>query len=85
MWERFLGTFRERAARLGEPGARLLAQGVVGEPSDVLAELERLAGVGCEIAYLHLYDLDDLDQVRLLGREVVPAAAELSAGLPTST
>ena len=76
---------QERAARLGEPGARLLSQGVVGEPSDVLAELERLAAAGCDVGYLHIYDVDDLDHIALLGREVVPAAAELSAGVPTST
>ena len=63
----------ERVRRLGEPGERLLALGVVGEPADVTRELERLAAAGCETVYFHIYDIDDLDHLELLGREVLPA------------
>jgi F420-dependent oxidoreductase-like protein len=74
-----------RADRLGDPGARLLAQGVVGTPADVLEEIERLAAVGCDLLYLHIYDTDDLEHIALLGREVVPAAEQLPAAQPTRT
>lgn len=75
----------ERAGRLGEPGARLLSQGVVGTPADVLEEITRLAAIGCDVLYLHIYDTDDLDHIALLGREVVPAAELLRAAQPTRT
>jgi F420-dependent oxidoreductase-like protein len=59
---------------LGEVGARLLSAGVVGVPGDVLGRLEQLAEAGLDTVYFHIYDVDDLDQVRLLGQEVVPHA-----------
>ncbi len=31
-----------------------------------------LAEVGTDTVYLHLYDVADLDHIRLLGREVLP-------------
>jgi F420-dependent oxidoreductase-like protein len=64
----------ERLARLGEPGARMLARGVVGEPRAVVDALRSLAD-GCEIAYLHIFDIDDLDHLRLIGAEVLPQVA----------
>jgi F420-dependent oxidoreductase-like protein len=64
-----------RAASLGEAGMRLLSAGVVGVPSDVLDRLGRLSEAGIDTVYFHLYDVDYLDQVRLLGQEVLPRAA----------
>jgi F420-dependent oxidoreductase-like protein len=64
-----------RAASLGEPGARLLSQGVVGTPAHVLRRLEQFASAGVDTVYFHLYDVADLDHVRLLGQEVLPHAA----------
>jgi F420-dependent oxidoreductase-like protein len=63
-----------RATSLGEPGARLLSQGVVGVPRDVLDRLGQLSEAGIDTVYFHLYDVDDLDHVRLLGQEVLPRA-----------
>ncbi len=59
---------------LGEAGARLLSAGVVGVPGDVLDRLEQLAQAGIDTVYFHIYDVDYLDQVRLLGQEVVARA-----------
>ena len=39
---------QQRLESLGEPGARMLANGVVGTPSDLVGELERLAGEGAK-------------------------------------
>jgi alkanesulfonate monooxygenase SsuD/methylene tetrahydromethanopterin reductase-like flavin-dependent oxidoreductase (luciferase family) len=64
-----------RAASLGQPGARLLSQGVVGTAAHVLCRLEQFAAAGVDTVYFHLYDVEDLDHVRLLGREVLPHAA----------
>jgi alkanesulfonate monooxygenase SsuD/methylene tetrahydromethanopterin reductase-like flavin-dependent oxidoreductase (luciferase family) len=66
---------QRRLERLGEPGARMLANGVVGTPSDLVAALEKLAQDGCEIVYLHIFDIDDLDHIRLIGNDVVPQVA----------
>lgn len=63
---------RDRLARLGTPGERMLSRGVVGEPGDVTGALRALADEGCEIAYLHIFDIDDLDHLRLIGAEVLP-------------
>jgi F420-dependent oxidoreductase-like protein len=64
-----------RLERLGAPGARMLANGTVGTPGEVAAALGRFAQDGCEIAYLHIFDIDDLDHIRLIGSEVVPQVA----------
>jgi hypothetical protein len=38
-------------------------------------ELGQLADEGCEIVYLHIFDIDDLDHIALIGSEVVPEVA----------
>ena len=61
-----------RAAALGEAGARMLRMGVTGTPGDVAARLAELRASGADTVYFHLYDVADLDDVRLLGHEVLP-------------
>jgi F420-dependent oxidoreductase-like protein len=61
---------RHRAGALGEAGARLLRLGVTGTPAAVLGHIERLAGLGVDTLYFHIYDTDP-DHLRLLGSEVV--------------
>ena len=65
----------QRLDRLGPPGARMLANGTVGDVAEVTAALQRLAEQGSEIAYLHVFDIDDLDHIRLIGSEVLPQVA----------
>jgi len=62
------------AATLGDAGARLLSMGVVGVPRDVADRLDQLAEVGIDTVYFHIYDAVNLDQIRLLGQEVVSHA-----------
>ena len=38
-------------------------------------DVARLHNQGCEIVYLHIFDIDDLDHLRLIGAEVVPQVA----------
>ena len=64
-----------RRDRLGDAGRRLLSSGVVGTPADVVARAEASRAAGAEVVYFHVYDGEDLDHVRLLGEEVVPALA----------
>ena len=66
------GEAARRAAALGEAGARMLRMGVTGAPGDVLGRLAELRAAGADTVYFHLYDVADLDHVRLLGREVLP-------------
>jgi F420-dependent oxidoreductase-like protein len=61
-----------RADRLGEAGARLLSQGVVGTPGDVLDRIGELAEAGTDTVYFHIYDAADTDHIRLLGSELLP-------------
>ncbi|MGH9101903.1 MAG: TIGR03560 family F420-dependent LLM class oxidoreductase [Acidimicrobiales bacterium] len=65
------GEAQRRAAALGEGPGRLLGQGVVGTPGDVLGRLEDLSADGIETVYFHVYDVDDLEHIRLLGAEVL--------------
>ncbi len=69
------GEAQQRLARLGAPGERMLSGGVVGTPAEVTAALQDLADQGCETVYLHIFDIDDLDHLRLIGAEVVPQVA----------
>jgi F420-dependent oxidoreductase-like protein len=73
------GEIDRRLERLGEQGKRFLSMGVIGEPSEVLAALEGLAEAGCDTVYFHVLDIDDLDHIRLLGSETVPAMSGLTA------
>jgi F420-dependent oxidoreductase-like protein len=66
---------RRRLERLGPPGERMLANGVVGTPAQIADALGRFAADGCEVAYLHIFDIDDLEHIRLIGAEVVPQVA----------
>jgi F420-dependent oxidoreductase-like protein len=61
-----------RAEALGDAGERLLRQGVVGVPGEVIGHIEALAAVGVDTLYFHIYDAADTDHIRLLGRDVLP-------------
>ena len=55
----------------------MLSRGaVVGDPAKVgPTRSTPLAADGCETAYLHIFDIDDLDHIALIGSEVVPQVA----------
>ena len=61
-----------RAARIGRQPDELRKNGAAGTPDDVVATIERYAEIGADRLYLQVLDVDDLDHVRLLGREVLP-------------
>ncbi len=66
-----------RAAAIGREVDELKANGAAGSPAEVVAAIERYAGVGAQRVYLQVLDLDDLDHLALIGAEVVPALAEV--------
>lgn len=60
-----------RAGRIGRPVEELKENGLAGHPAEVLEKLADYAEVGAERVYLQVLDLDDLDHIRLLGRDVL--------------
>ena len=55
----------------------MLTMGVTGAPGDILGRLAELHAAGADTVYFHLYDVTDLDHVRLLGREVLPQVTNI--------
>ena len=66
------GEVERRAARIGRAPEELRTNGAAGTPDEVVAKLERYAEAGAQRLYLQVLDVDDLDHVRLLGRDVLP-------------
>ncbi len=58
----------------------MLRQGVVGLPGDVVGRLEELAAVEVDTVYFHIFDVGDLDHIRLLGSEVLPRFSDSRDG-----
>jgi alkanesulfonate monooxygenase SsuD/methylene tetrahydromethanopterin reductase-like flavin-dependent oxidoreductase (luciferase family) len=69
------GEAEARLERLGDPGRRMLSRGTVGAVPTVVGALQDLKAAGAEVAYLHVFDIDDLDHLRLIGAEVLPQVA----------
>jgi len=59
-----------RAAAIGREVDELRQNGVCGTPAYAVARLEEWSEAGAERVYLQVLDLDDLDHIELLGREV---------------
>ncbi len=59
-----------RVAAIGPHAAELREKGVAGTPAQLVDALGAFAEAGAAHAYLRIWDLDDLDHVELLGREV---------------
>jgi F420-dependent oxidoreductase-like protein len=62
---------RRRAAVLRREVGELKEKGVAGSPAEVVEKLGRFAEAGASRAYLQVLDLEDLDHIALVGREVV--------------
>ncbi len=60
-----------RAAKIGRKADELRAYGVAGTPDEVVARLEAFAGIGAQTVYLQVLDLDDLEHIELLAKEVL--------------
>jgi F420-dependent oxidoreductase-like protein len=62
-----------RAGVIGRDVTELRANGVCGTPAEVVDRLGEWVEAGAEAAYLQILDLADLDHLRLIAREVLPA------------
>ncbi len=65
--------FVRRAEAIGRAPDELRANGAAGQPNEVVDRLQSFAAAGAETAYLQILDLDDLDHLRLIAAEVMPA------------
>jgi F420-dependent oxidoreductase-like protein len=59
-----------RLEAFGSP--RLRDAAAKGGPQVVIDKLADLAADGADTVYFHIYDIDDLDHIRMLGEEVLP-------------
>ncbi|HJQ05934.1 MAG TPA: LLM class F420-dependent oxidoreductase [Nocardioides sp.] len=66
-------TIARRAAAIGRDVDELRANGLAGTPDEVLAKIEQYAALGSQRIYLQVLDLGDLDHVRLVAAEILPA------------
>jgi F420-dependent oxidoreductase-like protein len=62
----------DRRTAVFEDKEALAARGVIGSPEQAVDALGRYAEAGCERMYLQLLNLTDLDQLDLIGSEVIP-------------
>jgi F420-dependent oxidoreductase-like protein len=66
------GEVARRAATVGLEVSALKAKGACGTPAEIVDRLGEWAAAGAGAMYLQLLDLGDLEQVHLLGEEVLP-------------
>lgn len=64
------GEIARRAAAIGRDVDELRENGVCGTPAEAVARLQEWRDAGAERAYLQVLDVDDLDHIALLGRDV---------------
>lgn len=62
-----------RAAAIGRDVEELRSNGLCGKPAEVVERLVAWRDAGAQRCYLQVLDLDDLDHIRLIGREVLHA------------
>ena len=64
---------QRRAAAIGQPADELRRSGIAGTVDEAIDTIRRYAEAGMERVYLQILDLDDLDHLRLIAAEVMPA------------
>ncbi len=62
-----------RARAIGRDVAELRENGLAGLPEEVSAKIKSYEALGVTRIYLQVLDVDDLDQVRLMASDVLPA------------
>jgi F420-dependent oxidoreductase-like protein len=68
--------FTRRSEAIGRAPDELRANGAAGLPAEVVDTLRAYGDAGASTVYLQVLDLDDLDHLRLLAAEVMPAVHE---------
>jgi F420-dependent oxidoreductase-like protein len=63
--------FERRAANIGRKPAELRANGAAGTPDEVVARIKAFGDIGAQVVYLQVLDLDDLEHLELIARDVL--------------
>lgn len=66
-----------RAANIGRQPDELRKNGAAGTPAEVIDKLRAYGDIGADRIYLQVLDVDDLDHIRLIGKEVLPEMSPL--------
>jgi F420-dependent oxidoreductase-like protein len=61
-----------RAGHLGRSVENVTTEGLGGTPDQIIEKLNTYKAAGCDRIYFQFLDLSDLDQLALLGEEVLP-------------
>jgi hypothetical protein len=64
--------FSRRAAAIGREPAELREHGVAGTVTEAVDRLSALREAGVQRVYLQVLDLDDLEHLDLVAREIAP-------------
>ena len=67
-----------RAAAIGRPASDLRENGLAGTPQEVIDKIGRYAELGAQRIYLQVLDLADLDHLRLVAADVMPAVRAIT-------
>jgi F420-dependent oxidoreductase-like protein len=62
----------QRTKKIGREVAELSANGLCGTPAQLIAKIQDWKAAGAETIYMQILDLDDLDHLDLIGKEVLP-------------
>jgi alkanesulfonate monooxygenase len=62
----------QRTKKIGREVAELSANGLCGTPAHLIAKIGEWKAAGAETIYMQILDLDDLDHLDLIGKEVLP-------------
>jgi hypothetical protein len=69
------GDVERRSAKIGRAPDELRRTGAAGTPSEVIDTLRAYGAIGATRVYLQVLDLADIDHVRFVADEVLPAVA----------
>ena len=61
-----------RAKKIGREVSELSTNGLCGTPQELIAKINDWKTAGAETIYMQILDLDDLEQLDLIGKEVLP-------------
>ncbi|MFY8158624.1 MAG: hypothetical protein ACOVLJ_04210 [Ilumatobacteraceae bacterium] len=62
----------QRTKKIGREVAELSVNGLCGTPAQLITKIGEWKAAGAETIYMQILDLDDLDHLDLIGKEVLP-------------
>ena len=68
-----------RSEPIGKDLTTLRQAGLAGSPAEIVDRLAAFAEIGCEVVYLRVLDMHDLDHLELVAHEVLPSVGSGAA------